>query len=482
LLTLFFREIRCRGADRVDIGSGGLVIAWHPNGLIDPALIFSFFPGRIVFGARHGLFEWPLLGRLFRAIGTVPIYRASDDSNQSRSERYHANQESLDALATEIASGSFSALFPEGLSHDQPHLSQIKTGAARLYLRALSISDSGNATPVIIPVGLFYDAKNIFRSRALVLFHDPIEIPEELLSVAVTSGDKSRERERIDELTRLIKDSLAEASRVTENWELHELMHRTRKLVRAERAFRADEQLKRPDIEEFEAGFSRVWYAYQVRNKDAKHKTDLLIEKISNYDKRLRSAGLEDHELSEKSQLMSVTWITLVIAQLFMLYIFLPPILIVGYVINIVPYFVIHLVDQRYSKAEKDGASIKLMVGSVIFPVFWMGTGLLAVFTRYQLSSVFPNIPVSPGFTFWITILFAVVGGFLALRYTELSKDLIRSVKIRLTKTRRRAIVQDLRKSRSDIFDELMEMSTDLNLPGFVIESGRVSTSEPDVS
>ena len=482
LLNLFFKEIRYRGADQVDTDSGGLVIAWHPNGLIDPALIFSYFPGRIVFGARHGLLEWPLLGPLFRAIGTVPIYRASDESNQSREERFNANQKSLEALATELAGGSFSALFPEGLSHDHPHLSTVKTGAARLYFQALSMRKEGAPIPVIIPVGLIYDQKNIFRSRALVLFHDPIQIPAELLAPVPDDEDKAVARQRVKALTALIKDTLAEKSRVTENWALYDLMHRTRKLIRAERSYRAGTQLGRPDIEEFEAGFSRVWRAYQIRSKDEKERTETLMNRVKAYDTLLTAAQLEDHEVSEKPRLISPLWIGLLTFQLITLYILLPPVLIAGFLINVIPYNLLKILDRYYSDQDKDRASVKLILGAVLFPLFWTLAAIAVVVTRNQVGALFPALPLSPILIFIITFLFAIVGGYLALRYTELSSELMRSIRVRMTGKRRKATIDKLQTERSDIFNELIAMSADLDLPGLVSDSGRISVPEPDPS
>lgn len=79
LLRAFFRRIEVSGSENVPKTGGGIVIAWHPNGLVDPALILASFPRRIVFGARHGLFRVPGLGALMRSLGTVPIYRAEDN-------------------------------------------------------------------------------------------------------------------------------------------------------------------------------------------------------------------------------------------------------------------------------------------------------------------------------------------------------------------------------------------------------------------
>ena len=73
-----------------------------------------------MFGARHGLFRVPILGWLMRNTGTVPIYRVVDAKNGATDVRRYANAQSIDALAADVAGGSFSALFPEGVSHDAP--------------------------------------------------------------------------------------------------------------------------------------------------------------------------------------------------------------------------------------------------------------------------------------------------------------------------------------------------------------------------
>ena len=180
LIRLFFREVEVTGTEHLPEDGGGVLVSWHPNGMIDPGLILSQFPRQVIFGAQHKLFRFPVLGRLMRAIGTVPIYRASDADNADPEARRAANARSLDALAEQVAAGSFSCLFPAGHSHDDPHLRHIKTGAARFYFRARELQPDGAPEPVIIPVGLHYDHKRGFRSNALVAFHPPLKLDEAL--------------------------------------------------------------------------------------------------------------------------------------------------------------------------------------------------------------------------------------------------------------------------------------------------------------
>ncbi|MEM9695971.1 MAG: 1-acyl-sn-glycerol-3-phosphate acyltransferase, partial [Myxococcota bacterium] len=121
LLGRWFRRVEVTGQEHLPPDGGGILVSWHPNGLVDPALIVATFPGQVIFGARHGLFRWPGLGKMLKGAGAVPIYRAGDAKDMSPAERREQNAASLDALAGAVAAGGFSCLFPEGDSHDAPH-------------------------------------------------------------------------------------------------------------------------------------------------------------------------------------------------------------------------------------------------------------------------------------------------------------------------------------------------------------------------
>ncbi len=96
LVRIFLREVEVTGEKHVPETGGGVVVAGHPNGLVDPILILSYFPRPIVFGARHGLFRWPLLGWIMRQFGTVPPYRAVDTTGaQSNQNRRAGNKKAL---------------------------------------------------------------------------------------------------------------------------------------------------------------------------------------------------------------------------------------------------------------------------------------------------------------------------------------------------------------------------------------------------
>ncbi len=463
LTRAFFKEIDCEGADRVPADAGGLVIAWHPNGLVDPGLILANFPGRIVFGARHGLFRWPVIGWLMRAIGTVPIYRTQDKSTLTSKERREANEASLEALAGELAAGSFSALFPEGLSHDEPHVSDVKTGAARLYYRAVELTAANAQPPVIIPVGLHYDRKEIFRSRVLVWFHEPLRIPDALEMQSGQPVDPDRHRQMLRGLTELIQETLIEVARSTDDWELHHLMHRLRKMLRAQRADGSGEDPGPPSIAEREVGFARVWYTYQAWREKLPEEIEKLRVDVAGYDQDLEALGLEDHELSVKPRLASPWWVALSVLQFLLVFLLIPPILVAGYVINVIPYYLLKGVTRVVAKQTKDLASVKIIGGSILFPVTWAAAGYLAAKAHHELHLMFPTIPDVPIVAAVTTVVLGIAGGLLALVYFELSADTWRAVRVRVTRRRQRDAVDSLRARRSEICSRVEVLIRDLS-------------------
>ena len=472
LLGLFFREVVVEGLEHLPKDRGGLLIAWHPNGLIDPALMVATLPGQVIFGARHGLFEWPLIGALMRRMGAVPIYRAMDVAGMSAAEKKAANEKSLDGLARELARGSFSALFPEGVSHDLPYLSEIKTGAARLYYQARCLRGPGSPPPALIPVGLYYDRKNIFRSRVLVKYHPPEVLPADLDVDA--EADEPAHRAAVKGLTARIEDRLAQVVGVTDNWETHHLIHRAGKLIRAEMEFRAGSDLHGPDLAETRLAYERIWTGYRARVATVPDRVRDVLGRLVRYDRCLRSLGMKDHELTGPPRMVSPWLVILFVLQAVAVYLLFPPILVVGFLINVGPYWLLKWVTRRVSSARKDEATVKLLGGALLFPVVWILAGAGALVVHHQVRALFPSVPDLPVLVVLSTVAFAVVGGYLALVYSELSAQTYRALKVRVLRSRRISLIRQLVGERAELCTELLRLGDGLDLPGQRLPDGRL--------
>lgn len=456
-VNVFFRRVEAGGVSNIPDGRGGLVVSWHPNGLVDPALILTQCPRPIVFGARHGLFSYPLVGQLLREVGTVPIYRASDMKGTSTDARRTANRKSLEALAERIAAGSLSALFPEGDSHDHSGLQALKTGAARLYYRARQLAPG--SVPAIILTGLHYDDKQMFRSSALVAFYAPLELPPHLDVTPEGDVDGEEVRALSRELTEHMEETLRDVVHATDSWDVHDLLHRARRLVRAERAHRAGDTLGKTQIGERVSGFAEVREGYlRARERDPVT-TAALRARLEQYDEDLRSLQLEDYDLDAPPPVRSFKLISLLVVQTIGVFLFLPPLVFVGYSVNLPTAGLLVAIAKVAGKRRKDEATVKLVLGMVLYPLTWLVVGVLAGLGHQQLHLGFPRIPDAPISAGVLAALLSAVGGAAALRYWVVARETARAVRVRMTRARATRSVAQLRRERSRIFDGLAELT-----------------------
>ena len=141
-----------------------LLVANHPNSMLDPALVQATAGRPIRFLAKATFFQGHFLSPLMRHSGTIPVHRRIDPGvDMSR------NEEMFAAVEAVLAQGAVVCLFPEGISHSTGRLEQLRTGAARIAL-----SRAANGVRVaIVPIGLSFDRLAVFRSRVTVAFGQP---------------------------------------------------------------------------------------------------------------------------------------------------------------------------------------------------------------------------------------------------------------------------------------------------------------------
>jgi len=147
--------------EAVPVAGPVLLVANHPNSLLDPALVAAAARRPVRFLAKAPLFADSKTAWLVKGAGSIPVYRRADDPAQM-----DRNLDTFRAVHAALAEGAAVGIFPEGLSHSEPALAPLKTGAARIALGAAAIT--GGAFP-IVPVGLVFREKDVFRSAALVV-------------------------------------------------------------------------------------------------------------------------------------------------------------------------------------------------------------------------------------------------------------------------------------------------------------------------
>ncbi len=179
LVRLYYPRLEVHGAEKIDPNKPAIFVPNHPNGLLDPILIMMAARRPVSFLAKSTLMGNPV-GRLFLgAFAALPIFRMRD-SGQAGGPSDEDNMRELNERTFSVCRGLLHshgamAIFPEGKTHSESYLAEFKTGAARIALSAEAEADWQDDLQ-IIPVGLWYEDKTLFRSSVLVVIGDPYDI------------------------------------------------------------------------------------------------------------------------------------------------------------------------------------------------------------------------------------------------------------------------------------------------------------------
>jgi 1-acyl-sn-glycerol-3-phosphate acyltransferase len=206
VLRVFFREVEVVGAGRIPADRPLVLVANHVNGLVDPLLLIGPLPVMPRFLAKSTLWKNPAVRPFLDLAGAIPVYRKQDEGVDASK-----NAETFTRSHDLLGRGGALALFPEGTSHSDPGLKPLKTGAARIVLEAERKYPGLGAR--IVPVGLLFDAKEAFRSRALVQVGEPIDPAPEIALDAADPMAAARA------LTARIDEELKEVTLNYETWE-----------------------------------------------------------------------------------------------------------------------------------------------------------------------------------------------------------------------------------------------------------------------
>src|SRR5918992_1703641 len=168
-LRIYFRRVEIVGLENVPADKPVIFVLNHPNALVDPVFLLCLAPRRVSFLAKAPLFHMPVIGYLVKSLDSLPVYRRQDEGQDVTK-----NEETFVAARKLLAAGGTIGICPEGVSHDEPGLRPVKTGAARIALGAMSTGEVKDLK--IVPAGLYYTSKTTFCSAVLLHFGKPIEI------------------------------------------------------------------------------------------------------------------------------------------------------------------------------------------------------------------------------------------------------------------------------------------------------------------
>ncbi len=202
LVDLFYRRVEVTGRENVADRGPVLFVANHYNGLVDPMLVLRVVERPVVFVAKSTLWKIPGLKTLLDLLGCVPVVRRGEEDREIPSKGEDRNRGSFERLAAELERDGCVLIFPEGRSHSDPRLSELRTGAARVLLLS-------KKSPVVVPIGLWFTKKEEFRSDVLVKIGAPVAPPAD---------------PTVEAWTEAIEQALLGVTLNADDWEDHEVV------------------------------------------------------------------------------------------------------------------------------------------------------------------------------------------------------------------------------------------------------------------
>ncbi|ODB86198.1 hypothetical protein A3195_11175 [Candidatus Thiodiazotropha endoloripes] len=355
VVKIFYRRFEVSGLENLPENQGIVLCANHVNALADPLVLQAATKKAIRPLARSGLFDNPLLRPVLQHIGAVPIYRRADPGVD-----VSKNTDTFEKCYGLLSKGETLIIFPEGQSHDDSRLSELKTGAARLALGTIDVT---GVEPAVIPVGLTFPQKGQFRSAVLVQFGMPVEL---------RFPENYTDEQKTNELTERIRQGLTSLTLNAESWEEIHLVNRIEQFF----AMRHGKYHRRNLQQRFRAQ-QRIIDAQKLLRNYEPDRVRALIIQLKHFERICHYCGVKDYQLSiDYKPTLIVLYLLRMVGMLLIVF----PIALWGMINSYIPYQITKRLTRRFARGTNQYDTTQMVLGLISFSAVWS----LQVFLIFQ--------------------------------------------------------------------------------------------------
>lgn len=336
----------------------------------------------------------------------------------------HTDQTSVyEAVFDRLRSGGCVGIFPEGGSHDRTELLPLKAGVAIMALGALA--ESPRCGLKIVPVGMNYFHAHKFRSRAVVEFGSPFEIPPRLVDMY----RNNQRREAIGQLLDTVHQALGAVTVSAPDYDTLMMIQAARRLYNP-----TGKKLPLPLVVELNRRLSKGYERY----KDDERITSL-SGGVKEYNARLRYLNLKDHQLQYAKLNIFVVLALLLYrsAKLILLFFCSLPGLILFSPILVAT----KIISREKAKTALAGSTVKIrgrdvmatwkiLVALGLAPTVYHVYSIIIV-TRVWYDRFWGLVPAAlPLWLVYLGVWATIIGiTFAALRFGEVGMDIFKSLR-----------------------------------------------------
>lgn len=351
-IRFYYSEIRIKNKERLRQSGAKIMIANHPNTLMDAWIIGQLCKEPVYFMTKGTFFNKKWKRKLLMNLGLIPINRATDGRTSGVS-----NQASFELCYQVLEKGKTLVVFPEGNSFLERQLRELKSGTARIALEVLKRGKINDLA--IIPMGLIYTRGEKFRSSVLSYVGENIDPKPYFEEYKL---DATKASKRLTEVFRLELEKLLVDSKSREQDELVD------EIIEV-----LDNKSENQSVDNLERKVDRVREIHKALNQIYVHepwkieRLQHLVQSIKwRLDKMEINANLLDNKFKPKRTIIHFmeSFITVLIGF---------PIFVFGFIHNVIPFQFTNLIMPTLVKEIEYYAPIAVLIGIVTYPLTYVG-------------------------------------------------------------------------------------------------------------
>ena len=423
---LFFRSIGVSGREHIPADAPILVVANHPNALIDGIIVRIALGRDVGFLAKSTLFQNPFGKLWMEGVAGVPVYRVKDGEDTSK------NDLTYQMIAERFSQNRSIVIFPEGVSHDEPQLRKLKTGAARFALRYVLTHEG----PLyVLPMGMFYEDKATFRSRVSVAIGPAIDARDWI------ERAKEAEFEAALDLTKRITDALSELVLEADNTQMWQMFAAVARWT--EPKAREDVTVAQDKAQELAEGYRRLRLELPGRAEE-------IQEAVLRFERELNAVGIDNPWDVEDvfPNPSKIAWMVVTTVLIFV------PALI-GTIASFVPYQAIGPLARKISGTNQDMISTVKAIGGLVFMPWVFALEALAIGLLWRWEAGLVALVTLP------------LCGLAALRFWEAIEIRRRALKASWLRISRKDVAEAIQARRKELSADIERAYDELSsLPG----------------
>lgn len=419
-IKLFYKEVKIVNAVHLDHNGPVILIANHPNTLMDAWMLGLASKRPIYFMAKATFFNTKFKRWLLSRLNMIPVNRAVDGKIKGVS-----NQDSFEACYQLLEQGGVLAIFPEGTSFQERKLRELKSGAARIAIEA-ERRNEGLLNLRVIPVGLFYSDAEKFRSQVQIEIGKPIEINKFL-----------SQENAVKQLTyqfKLALESVIPTPAFDENEkEVESLVN----LMWARRYFQFRKVNSKAQMyEEMQRKIDEISLTKPYEWKR-------LMQQVSALQWKLKKLNLPEAIL-RKSLYYKVVRDKIIFNSL--IQILLLPITVIGFIVHFIPYKLTDFILVYKVKDIEYHAPLGVLLGFILYPLTYWGI--------IEIVQIFIKLPFVYLLIYWL--IMPIIGLF--------TYSMFKKAKLLIYQLRWYTLLRTHKTMMLSIFKEMEDISVKLEI------------------